>query len=233
MNVFMLVGGVYGFVIGSIIVALLIIWITPWLRSWLLNKFSRQKYGVAVIMTKWGGIPFSVPIGKPIETKDRLWIWDDDVVIPLKAINTDDGKVELKPELDKVKKLDRSNVFNIFGVPTIFLDLEDLKPLKLEKYGKEIPNDRIKQEIDRYMDIRKAQALTSMKKVDVRILLILLGVVVTFLISAYTLWNVLQLISQINALKGMVAKLTAPGIHPAPVEANTVATAVKTGVVKP
>jgi len=225
MNVALIIGLVYGLLLGVVGAVIFVLRLHPWRWAWLLNKLKRKAHMVAVLVDKGiPGISTVVEIGKPVKffRDERLWIFTPKAIIEMAP----DGKT-IKQKFDVSDK-----IYKINGIPTVFFSLKDMRPLKLEGYTDEISPEEVGAIIDRYTTVRKAEAFASIQKVDLKILLILGGVALALIISAYSLYTLFQMMATLNDVKAMVGTLTAPGIHPAPptptgVETNTAVVVAK------
>jgi len=217
MTVWNIVWGVYGLIFGVLIALFILFRLHPWRWAWLQNKIKRKAHMVAVLVDEGiPGIPMVVEMGKPIKffNDERLWVFNGRNIIEM----TPDGKT-VKQKIDITDK-----IYKINGIPTVFFSLKDMRPLKLEGHGKEIPPEEVGPLVERYISIRLAQAFISLKHMDLKTWLILIGVGLSLIASLYALWNTFQILSQLHEIHSMLKAVTSPGIHPAPtgVETNTV-----------
>lgn len=200
----LLIGIGYGVFFGLILAIFFVLKLHPWRWAWLLSKVKRKPHMVAVFISRGiPGTPTVAEVGKPIKVGERLFLFS-----PLSIVEiTPDGKVIDSQDVTEY-------VFKVNGIPTIFYDLDEMRPLRLEGYTDKISPDEVGALIERYVNVRMAEGMATIKRIDLRMLLLLIGVGITLLATIWglvTLFNVQGQIHQINLTLQNLAK---PGIAP-------------------
>jgi len=196
-----------GIIIGATIVYFLTLRNNPWKWAMLLNKIKRKPHMVAVLVDKGvPGIPVVLEMGTPIKffNDERLWVF------------TGDNILELAPDGEIINQ-HNANIYKLNGVPTVFFSLRDMRPLKLEGHGKDIPPEDVGPLIERYISIRMAQAMLSVRHIDLRTLLIMVGVAIAMIASLWALIDTFQIMADLQTIKATLTSIQSNVFPPPPI----------------